>query len=350
MAAKTGVTGIDLDSWEVTLLPLPKGYSRGLAYGFCNGQPVGSAEKLRASIPTHACWWPGGKAELLSLEGQESLTSGGGAGDIIAGHWKDKGGMKAAAWTWRKGKLVATTIHAKTFEQTWATTAGGGAIAGMGKRPRKGSEFVPTVGLLWRDGAEPAVIAAEADVTLYATDGKRVAGSVRGRGMLWPSPDAAPIELAPAKMQMSEVRAVDGDTQVGSAWKGFRSRAALWRGTAASFVDLTPAKFETGGASGAAGGYQVGNIRARENTRGGTGGSDNLAVIWQGAANRWFDLNALLPSSKYNASRALAIEIRGDVLQVCGEASRYELFHAGTPQESHAVPVAHPVLWTARLA
>ena len=93
----------------------------------------------------------------------------------------------------------------------------------------------------------------------------------------------------------------------------------------------------------------MGSVRDKDVTRGGSGGSDNRAVIWRSAADRWLDLNALLPPSKYNASVALALDVRGDLLQVGGEASRYELSHPGTPQESHAVPIAHPVIWTARL-
>jgi hypothetical protein len=34
--------------------------------------------------------------------------------------------------------------------------------------------------------------------------------------MLWPSPDAAPIDITPAKMGMGEVRALDGELQVGT--------------------------------------------------------------------------------------------------------------------------------------
>jgi len=68
-----------------------------------------------------------------------------------------------------------------------------------------------------------------------------------------------------------------------------------------------------------------------------------------GNADRWFDLNALLSTKKYNASVAWAIEIRGDAVHACGEASWYEVSDPGTAQESHFVPVAHPVLWTARL-
>ena len=351
MAAKTGVAGIDPASWEVSILPLPKGYTRGMAHGFCNGQPVGIAEKLRSRIPTHACWWPGGTPELLELEGGESLTTGSASGDVIPGLWKDaKGNMRAVAWTFAKGRLVSQALHGKPYDQTWGSAAGGGAIAGMGRLPGEAGSRVRTVGLLWRDGHEPKMLAGENDVAVHATDGMRVAGNIRGRAMLWASPDAEPIDITPAKMAMGEVRALDGDTQVGTVWKGFRSRAALWRGTAASFVDLTPAKFEAGAASGAASGYQVGSIRAKDNTRGGSPGSDNRGVIWQGAVDRWFDLNALLPSEKYNASIAIAIDIRNGVVQVCGQAIQYELSHGGTPQEGHAIPVAHPVVWTARLA
>lgn len=89
-------------------------------------------------------------------------------------------------------------------------------------------------------------------------------------------------------------------------------------------------------------------MRVRDTTRNGSPGADNHAVLWQGAADRWFDLNALLPA-KYNASVAWAIEVRGDEVLVCGCANRFELSRPGSPHESHAVPVEHPVLWTAKL-
>jgi hypothetical protein len=150
-------------------------------------------------------------------------------------------------------------------------------------------------------------------------------------------------------MFLSEAQALDGELQVGVAFRGMCARPGIWRGTPESFCDLTPAGFQTGAAYGGAMGYQVGSVRARDTTRDGSPGSDNRAVIWQGAADRWFDLNALLPAETYNASTARSIEVRGDEVRICGEASRYEVRHPGTPQESHAVPVAHPVVWTARL-
>src|SRR5262249_8119714 len=235
-------------------------------------------------------------------------------------------------------------------ESTWALAAGGGAVVGVGSPPRQPGVRACKVGLLWRDGANPAVIAAGGDVTLFATDGTRLAGSIDGRATLWPSATATSIDLAPQGMPMSEVQALDGELQIGIAFKGMCARAALWRGTAASFCDLTPQGFESARALDGMNGFQVGFVRVKDTTGNGGTGEDNRAVLWQNAANRWFDLNALLPEKKYNASVAWAIEIRDDIVRICGEASRYELKNPGTPYETHMVPVAHPVLWSSRLA
>jgi hypothetical protein len=150
-------------------------------------------------------------------------------------------------------------------------------------------------------------------------------------------------------MSMSEVQALDVERQIGVAFKGFRARAGLWRGTAGSFEDLTPKGFQAARALGAANGFQVGYVRMKDTTPNGSAGSDNHAAVWQGSADRWIDLNAFLPDSTYNASIASAISINGDVIQVAGQAMRIELTHAGTKFEDHAIPVAHPVVWTARL-
>ena len=346
--AKNGIAGIDPDSWKVTRLTLPKGYARGMVYGFCGGHAVGNAETIRAG--SFACWWPDNKPELLKLEGKKWVACGQAGGNTIPGLWREKSSeMRAAVWSLRKGGLAARVLHSSSFDQSWASATAGGVVIGMAKRPAEPGSRARTLGVVWREGEEPITVSGDGDVSLSATDGTRLAGNVHGRAMLWPSPNAEPIDLSPKGMQMSEVQALDGELQVGMAFKGFRARACLWRGSADTFVDLTPKKFQTARALGAAQGYQVGFVREKDTTRGGSGGSDNRAVIWQGAADRWFDLHSLVDSSEYNASMASAIEIQGDVLRICGQVSRYELFHPGTPHESHAVPVAHPVVWTARL-
>ena len=348
MAAKASVTGIDPDSWQVARLTLPKGYARGRVYGFCGGYPVGSVETIRAG--SFGCWWPDGKPELVKLEGKKYVACGTASGVLIPGLWREASSEKRAVlWSVQKGKLVVRILHTKAFDQTWASAAGGGAVIGTAYPLSEPGRRARNIGVVWRDGEEPVTVSADGDVALTATDGSRLAGSVYGRAMLWPSPNDAPIDLSPKDMTTSEVQALDGDSQVGIAFKGNRARACLWRGTADSFVDLTPKKFQTARAYAAAGGYQVGFVREKDTTRGGSGGSDNRAIIWQGAPDRWFDLHALIDASTYNASSASAIEIEGDVLRVGGEVSRYELSHPGTQYEGHAVPVAHPVMWTARL-
>lgn len=341
---------IEPGSWQVTNLPLPKRTSRGVAYGFCGGHPVGRAEALRGKVV--GCWWPSGQPELLTLKGHTELKTGRASGDAIPGHWSNgkTGAMGAVVWTLHDGRLAGVELHDRSYQKTWAVGVGGGAAIGMGSPPRKPGQFTPDVGLLWREGGAPTAIAATGDVSLFATDGTRLAGSIRGRGALWPSAGAAPIDLTPEGLSMSEVQALDGELQIGLVWKGFCPRAGIWRGAAASFADLTPSGFEAGSAYGGAHGYQVGFVRAKDNTPGGSPGADNRAVLWQGAADRWFDLNALLPAKHYNASVAWAMEVRDDALLVCGSANRYEAIHPGTPHESHAVPTQHPVLWTARLA
>jgi hypothetical protein len=341
---------VDPAKWEVTILPLPKRFSRGNAYGFCGGHPVGRAEIPRGN-KVIGCWWPAGKPEPLVLEGRGELKAGGASGDVIPGSWNDgkTGAMRAVVWRLRDGKLDGAELHDPAYDKTWATGAGGGAVIGVGSSVAKPGQRTPDVGLVWRAGAAPTAVRGAGDVHLFATDGTRFAGSTQGRATLWPSLEAAPIDLTPEGLAMSEIQALDGDLQIGTVWKGWCPRAAIWRGSAASFTDLTPTGFEAGSAYDGAHGYQVGFVRVTDNAPGGTPGSDNRAVLWQGTADNWFDLNALLPAKKYNASAAWAIDVRDGVVRVCGSANRYEAIRPGTPHESHVVPVAHPVLWKTRL-
>jgi hypothetical protein len=130
--------------------------------------------------------------------------------------------MGAVAWSLRSGKLVGVELHDPAYEKTWAAAAGGDAVIGMGSPAGK-----RTVGLLWRNGVLTP-LAATGDVSLFATDGTRVAvaGSVQGRAMLWRSPEATPIDLTPDSLAMSEVQALDGELQIGVVWKGWCPRAA----------------------------------------------------------------------------------------------------------------------------
>lgn len=339
--------GIDTGSWHVTLLPNPKRFSRSKALGFCNGQPVGMAETARAK--SHAVWWPNGEAELLSLDGYKELQVLFARGTCIPGAWSKGASMGAAAWRLREGRLVGASLHDKRFEKSWAESAEHGLVLGVGVHKGRLGARPPDCGLVWREDGTCLEVTASGDVCLRGTDGTRLVGSADGRAALWPSADAAAVDLGPAGFAASEAYALDGDTQAGVAFKGMTARAAIWQGTSASFVDLTPDGYQVSRALHAAGGWQVGLVRRDNLTRNGSSSLADQAALWHGGSDRWFDLNALLPAgSGFNASAAWSIEFTDGAVRICGEASRYDVSDPGTDRESHFVPEAQAVVWTAR--
>ena len=330
---------------RVTILPFPKGYSRGTVLGFCGGHPVGRVENARAR--TAACWWPHGKPELLGIEKQKDVRVAHASGDLIPGCWSNTrtGALGAVVWKRNGDSVTPAVLHDKRYESTWATGAGGGDVVGIGSPPGKLGHRAPEAGLIWRASGSVDVIASERGVALFCTDGQRAAGSDGGRPALWLSAGQEAIDLCPDGFGMGEVHALDGDAQAGVVFKGLRARAALWRGSAASFIDVTPAVCETARVLAAAGGRLAGFVRAKDTTPNGSTACDDRAALWYEAANDWLDLNASLPEA-YNASVAWSIHAQGGEWSVGGEASRFEVGDPGTPRESHAVPTAHPVIWT----
>jgi hypothetical protein len=307
------------------------------------------AETARAK--SQACWWPDGEAELLALEGYKDLRAMRARGNCIPGAWsKGSGGATgAAAWRLDGGTLTGASLHDRRFEKSWAECAEHGLVLGVGVPKGKLGARPPDAGLVWREDGTCQDVTASGGVCLRATDGTRLVGCVDGRGTLWPSVGEPPVDLGPPGFGASDVYAIDGDTQAGVVFKGMSARAALWRGTPESFVDLTPEGYEVGSILHAAGGWQVGLVRRQGLTRNGSSNLADQAALWQGSRDRWIDLNALLPQdSRLNASAAWSIECLPDRVQVCGEASRYGVSDAGTDRESHFVPEAQAVVWTAR--
>jgi hypothetical protein len=100
----------------------------------------------------------------------------------------------------------------------------------------------------------------------------------------------------------------------------------------------------------AAGGWQVGLVRRREVTRNGSSSLADQAALWQGAQDRWIDINALLPpQSGFNASAAWSIAVGKSRVTICGEATRYEVSDSDADRESRYAPAAQAVVWTARV-
>lgn len=336
-----------LGPWTATMLPLPRGFIRSKALGFCAGAPVGMAE--RANGKGTACWWPAGATELLALTGQKELRALSARGDLIAGSWNKSTSGKSGAAAWRAAgpALDGRDLHVSRFELTWAEGAGGGLIVGVGTHKGKLGARRPDSGLVWDPAAGVVEVAAAEDVCLRATDGTRLGGSIGGRAALWPAVDAPAVDLAPPAMPASELYALDGELQVGYAFADDGARALLWRGTADSVRDLTPTGFTEARAFDGADGFQAGFIRPRASTPSGVAALDDRAVLWHGAADRWWDLNAVLPTG-FNASVAWAVHVTDDSVSVCGEARQIVVQNEGTDQESHGLEHSQAVLWTAR--
>lgn len=341
---------IDLryETWTATILPHPKRYVRSKAVGFCGGFAVGSAETGAGG--SAACWWPRGEPALLVLDGKKELRALFARGNTIPGSWNRSRTGKSGAVAWRldAGVLSGCDLHDDRFETTWAEGAGAGLVVGVGTHKGKLGNRPRNSGVVWEEtGAVTEIVGAES-VSLCATDGTRLAGSIGGRAALWPSFGAAPVDLAPVNMPASEVHALDGALQVGYAFDADAAHAMIWRGSADSAQDLTPDGFAEARAFDGANGYQVGFVRTRTHTPGGTAALDNRAVIWNGAADRRCDLNALLPEP-FNASTAWAICFTDDSVLVCGEALRVERRDAGTARETHAMAMSQAVVWKAPL-
>ena len=178
-----------MSPWQLTLLPLPKRFTRGRALGFCGGHAVGMVEA--ASGKSQACWWPDGKPELLALGTYKELNVLSAGGDAIAGSWSKGASSGAAVWRLRDGKLTGTDLHDKKYEKTWAESASHGLVLGAGVHKGKMGARAADCGLIWRDGSAPQAISASGDVCLIATDGTtarrqrrrpRGAVAIRGRG------------------------------------------------------------------------------------------------------------------------------------------------------------------------
>lgn len=340
---------IDPSTWEVHLLPHPARFTRSKALGFCQGRPVGMAERARGSAA--ACWWPDGAAELLVLDGRKELQVLGARGARIAGSWAKgtTGAQGAVSWSpGPEGVLVGRDLHDARFERSWAEQAESDLVLGVGVPRGRMSERGPDVGLVWHADGSVDEVHGVRDVCLRGTNGRGLVGHVGGRAAWWPSLDASPVDLHPAELAASEATAVCDDMQVGIVFRGMTARAATWQGTAASFRDITPKGFEVGRAMHAAGGLIAGLVRRKDVTRNGSSNLADQAVVWTDE-DGWTDLNALLPSqSGLNASVAWCLDVQPDRVLVCGEASRYEVDGAGTKSESHFLPAAQAVLWTVR--
>ena len=341
--------------WTVTVLPLPKRQAYAHVSGLCGGQVVGETEARGGASVPH--WWPGGQPAPIVHPDQKKLAVRSASGDVIPGFWKRSSGGFGGAIGWRleKGSLTVLDLHpGKGWDHTLAMGAGGGAFAGVGQRQAKKGERAVDIALLWKADTTlvelpPAESGGAAQA--QATDGQWVVGSAGRTGgqraALWPADGSRIVVLGDDRSITDATWVADGE-QVGVRWTGRGSAAALWRGSASSFVDLTPEAHEAGWASGCARGFQVGFVQVEATTRSGSGTMASKAALWQGDAASFVDLQALVPEP-WNASSAVAVEVRDGTLRIAGTLTQFGTTDELTPRESQFVIATRAAVWETRL-
>lgn len=159
-----------------------------------------------------------------------------------------------------------------------------------------------------------------------ATDGTRVGGyayfgDFNAKPLLWAGTTAdAYTNLLPSGMTTGAIYGMSGSQQVGYAGNAnslLSYRAAIWTGTAESFVNLNPSGANYSMLYGTDGTRQVGTAYL-------AGVAMKRALVWNGAANDYTDLGALLPTGTAaqftGESEARAIWTNGSDLYVAGTA------------------------------
>ena len=126
--------------------------------------------------------------------------------------------------------------------------------------------------------------------------------------VLWPTPNAAVIDLNPDSYAGSAIYGVTDGQQVGAAWQTEGARAGIWSGTASSFVSLHATRYVGTEALGTSGAQQVGSGYV---PRGLT-----HALLWAGTPESLIDLNP----TGYETSRAFAVAAGQQVGEANGHA------------------------------
>lgn len=346
---------IDVRSWRVAILSLPKGRTTARATGFAGADVLGVAEARR--IGTVPCLWTAGVPEVIR-EPPRFEPWHGARGELVGA--LAVGEIRhATRRVQRDGGLVVTDLHPARYASSYATGCANGQQVGYGQ---PGGQSVPVPierALLWSGTRESVVELAGPDPprqtrALAASGGVQVGEYGRNwtlRAAMWRGSSESMVVLHPATppgyppdVQVSAAYGAGDDQQVGVvSWKkkplaAPDMRAALWTGSAESFVDLTPPREKQAQAHACAGGFQVGWVSRNAD------GSMSRAILWQGSATDPVDLHALLPKP-WNRSSAIDIRVEDRVLRIVGTASH--LVKEAHLDVKHAEQI---VVWEAALA
>jgi len=345
---------IDVRSWRVAILPLPKGRTMARAVSFAGEDVLGVAEAGR--IRSVRCLWAAGAPELIR-EPPDFEPWHGCRGELV-GPLTLAERQHAARRVRRDGRLVVMDLHPARYTASYATGCVEGQQVGYGQPAGQSVPAPIERALLWTGTADSVVELGGPDPSrqtraLAVSGGVQVGEYGRNwtlRAAMWRGSSQSMVVLHPTAppgyptdVQTSTVWGVGDGQQVGVvAWKRKPlappdMRAALWTGSAESFVDLTPPRAKHGQARACAGGFQVGWVSSDANN------SMTRAVLWQGSAADPIDLHALLPKP-WNRSQAVDIRIEAGAVRVLGS-----VIYAAKEGHLDVNKAAQVVVWEAAL-
>jgi hypothetical protein len=330
------------NSWNVTLLAIPKRDRPARALGFLGGVPAAQAE-------AGPCWWPGGRYKALPLSAPlPQMIHAHGRG--MVGN-SDQCAVRCSLA--EDGTLSTRSLGSPSYSQCTALgcddtqQVGSGTPAGNAdaRHALLWAQDAETPIVLKKNGAggNTSAIAVEAGVQGGCFWAGAFSGVHVDHACFWRGNAESLVDLHPKDAVTSSVWAVGGGEQVGhfvtesGLWK-HELRAALWRGSADSFVDLTPAGARLGTARACAAGLQVGMVREAPL-------HPARAILWGGRSDDIVDLHAMLPGP-WDISYATRIAVDGDRLLVMGDVA---VAMRGRDGKVRGEGDMVPVLWEARL-
>lgn len=244
----------------------PPGYASSYATGVWGGRQVGSGVLPGPSAVVRALLWFGTPESAVDLTPSGYFNSNATAidGNQEVGEALDIKTDFPHALVWTGTAASAVDLHPAGFDTSWAY----------------GTDGIHQVGVAYHG---------------------RGGGSI-DHAIFWSGSATSAVDLTPPGFSMAQARGVAGDQVVGDGIHPSVSpypHALLWTGGTASAVDLNPSNSTESIAYATTGRQQVGYI-LYENTA-------YHAVIWNGSATDYQDLQNLLPSN-YVASQAFGID------------------------------------------
>jgi hypothetical protein len=324
--------------WTVTILD-PAGSTQSFGWACGGSQQVG--QTVVGGV-TSASLWSGTAASWVDLSpaGATFSAARGATGSQQVGQATVDGVSHAGLWNGTAASWV-------DLNPAGATSSNANGVSG----PLQGgwaSVGGVTRASLWSGTAASWVDLTPATVTSSTVNG--ISGSQQvgsfltnnlvpfAHACLWSGTAASFVDLHPAAASNSQpgggsnsvALATDGTQQGGWAGVGSLARAAsLWSGTADSWVNLNPAGSVESVVNAMGDGLQVGFASFR---------GDPHAVLWNGTAASFEDLDAYLPAGQFLQSRAQGISSDGVNLYITGWAVPHGPFNTSAVVWSRPLP------------